>query len=398
MSEENEEDEEDESLDSKIEQACSVRMSHIVMYLDFYKRKQRYQAKEDQYKLECLIEGAFRELALIDGELHSWKQHQQRLLNHPDQEEVRQTLEFTEKEIHDLQIHKEQIVREVESFAMFHGFRDIFSLPLDTDLYKRLERLKNKQPTEQPKTEDIPVNFPDALFYRHMSSLQTVTVQNTEIQFRQSFFLEDIFNFQKLFPEYRAKVTIQNTEKKNPDSKLILGKFSGMYSRKFFEDPRYKDEREKLEKHHQNKLQYLDRQGKNPCTVTYQRNIRGDGTYLGYPAYPFEGGSKRIRKEHGAVIVLGTHMLGNSIYHKMWDRYFALEHGEMPKIEFVENEFKRTYLPTDENLKRIYDAFVMPQIYAAICNVRPHDSAVEIYWYGYNIPEPLFHELRFCPL
>jgi hypothetical protein len=398
MSEENEEDESDENLDSKIEQACIIRMSNVIMYLDFYKRKQRHQAKEDRYKLECLIEGAFRELALSDGELHSWKQHQQRLLNHPDQEEVRQTLEFTEKEIHDLQIHKEQIVREVESFAMFHGFSDIFSLPPDTDLYRRLERLKNKQITEQPKTEDIPVNFPDALFYRHLSSSMPVTIQNTEIQFRQSFFLEDIFNFQKLFPEYKSRVTIQNTEKKNPDSKLILGKFNGMYSRKFFEDPRYKDEREKLEKHHQNKLQYLDRQGKNPCTITYSFLIV-NGKYLGYPAYGF-GTPTGITKyeKHDAVLVLGTHMPGNSIYHKMWDRYFALEHGEMPKIEFVKNDVQRTYVPNDERLKRIFDAFIMPQTYAAICNVRPHDSAVEIYWYGYNIPEPLFHELTFCPL
>ena len=393
-----------ESLDSRIERLCLIRMNNVIMYLYFFNRKKEYTAKEDKFKFECTIDGAIREMSIIDEMILSWKDDKDRLINYQDNsgrppKDVLET--WFDNEINALETHRKQVIDSVIDFATTHG---VSTTNTESDPYIMLEKLKHEQIiSKQPLTNDIELNFTDALFYKHMNSYVTVTMADTEIQFREDFFMKDIFNFQRFFPDYKVRVTVKNTERKNPDSRLICCS-RDPYFRNFFDfddkikDKEIKKQREeeikKINEHIRNKIKYLVKQGKKVCVLSHKPNLTSKGTLFGVPAfyYGYPVGTNDF-SDFDVLIVYGTFNPGDKGYRDHWDKYYKLEHGEMPKIVYESNKLKRTFLPKDERLRRIYDAFITPIVYNLVHRVRLLNHPVDVYWHGYNIPGPLINEL-----
>ena len=98
-------------------------------------------------------------------------------------------------------------------------------------------------------------------------------------------------------------------------------------------------------------------------------------------------------QHHDTMFVYGTFLMPESFYTPIWNRYYQEEYGEMPRLTYELDEVVRTWLPTNPQLRMLYNAFVMPIVYNLIHRVRMTRSPTDLYYYGWNLPEPLQREM-----
>jgi len=378
-----------DNLNIKINQLCLIRMNHIVMYLDFYHRKQAYQEKEEKFKFDCAVDEAIRELSIIDSQLQI----------HSDDKWI----------VNNLKMQKQRMLDDVLRYADAVGIQNnCFKLDAEAlDVLKFLKKLKQTRVRRKSSpTLDIKLEFQDSLFYQTLASHTPVMMADAELQFRPDFFKMDINLFKKLFPEFNVRVKMETCDTKALGRIILPSIHTGAHFKSFFNNTSNYDEIKKIDKHIQNKITYLKSKGRNPCVLTHMRFVK-NGKLFGVPAYYFGSESGvNVYEHHSDLFVYGTFLMPESFYTSIWNRYYREAYGEMPSLKYELNETDRTWLPSNPQLRRIYDAFIMPKIYNLIHRVRMMRSETNVYFYGWNVPEPFkkqmpkilngLHSLKLC--
>ena len=375
-----------DDLNRKIGKLCLIRMNNIVMYLDFHRRKQAYQEKEEKWIFDCSVDNAIRQLAVIDAEIE--------IMN-----SVIDSDSEREWNVAKLEEQKQVIVDSVIAYARELGLHDKYFKPnVETDdIFNFLRELKGKKPRRKnTDTPSIYLTFKDSLLYQMLSSYTPPLVwANAELQFNHEFFIRDVNIFKKLFPEFNAHVVLETAEVKALGRIIYPSIHTGAHFRNFFKNEAKQDEVKLFDKHIQNKITYRNDKDEDSCVLTFKDHIPKNGKLFGVPAYPYGPGSAGVNtyENHDNLFVRGTFLMPESFYTPIWNRYYRDEYGEMPKLTYELDEAARTWLPANPQMREIYNGFAMPQIYNSIHRVRMMRHEVTVFYYAWNLPEPLKHEM-----
>jgi hypothetical protein len=346
---------------------CNLRISTIIMYLEFATRGEKVTLMEREWQWQCKVNDALRQMAAVE--------HEDNTL---------------------------MLQYEIADDMMIEGFKyGIISPEVNykdeyiddtTNPYDVVEKM---QIYESPKAisiiDDIDVQFHEMMMYKQLNYRKPITYIDATFAARKTLYIELILKFKKLFPEYICKCEIIEQNAEINSNIWIPTKYNCKFNKpNKFNKFTLEDDFQLYRKVIENKVSYIKNQGKNPCILTYKSQIKAkDNTLFGCPAlhYGSAGGINKF-ENNDVLVVIGTYRPPRDWFKKQWDMYYGAQHGKMPSLKWTVDKENRTSYPTDDRLSQLFhDLWIPKEIENIIHRVRPTRHDVDIYWFGYNIPE-----------
>ncbi|AFV24597.1 hypothetical protein Mpsy_2393 [Methanolobus psychrophilus R15] len=268
-----------------------------------------------------------------------------------------------------------------------------------TDALNILNKLKEDEIEHCMKIAEtantISISWHQLAMYKQLFEGNDITYMDTTLQFTKSSFIQEIKDFQEIFPEYKQILTYSYTEEKNKNSVVKINFRQGNYKthiEKYIE--KLKPKIKKIIDNHR-ALHPDDK----ICILTFKKLITNDETadpykmykFMGIDAYWFGGaGGVNAFKGYKKLIVVGTPMPPEDWYQKTWETLY----GDAPfpeNTDIVDNGM--WMLPEDEKLSQMFKETWFGEIYNAVHRVRPLQNDTTIHWFGKNLPEQIVNEL-----
>ncbi|AFV22856.1 hypothetical protein Mpsy_0647 [Methanolobus psychrophilus R15] len=341
-------------------QLCNLRISTIITYLEFYNRKARVEQNNLSWRWECLLENGLRQLAAVANEPNAL------CLQHD--------------------IVDDMIVEGAKCGFRLPTFNYMYQFNYDENPFDAIDAMRNYEVKKvEPITLDIELQFHELMMYKQLDYFKTITYIDATFAKRKSLYKELILQFKELFPEYTCICEIIEQDAEINSNIWIPKNFNCKFNKSDMQD-----DLKAYQKIIQNKITYLKNLGKKICILTYQNQIKKDDkTLFGCPALHF-GSAGGINKfeNNDVLFVIGTYRPPEDWFRKQWNLYYAARHGEMPSLRWIVDEKNRTSYPSNEMLNYLFQSIWIPiQTENIIHRVRPSRHDVDVYWFGYNIPE-----------
>jgi len=356
----------------KANNLCTLRINEIIINLEFSHREKKLQPDERKWEWECKVEGGIRELAILDA-------------GEQDSMTVVRKIEVIEN-----------LLSLGKCWNIESPYIDFQSVELgwddeDFDFYGYLEQMKIcTVPDVYCRPQIRKIDFQQYMMYNHLNSRTKIHFSDATFAQRKLLHVELIMSFKKLFPEYLCRCEVLTQHIKMDSTLWIPMRINCKFNKSNMED-----DMQEHGKSIQNKITYLKKQGKKPCILTYKTCLRSSGTLFGCTAYYYgSAGGVNTYEEYDVLIVIGTHRPPEAWFEQQWNKYYGSKRGKMPALRWVVDEKERTSYPSDDTLKLIYLCLWIPKdIENLLHRVRPTRHNVDIYYYGYNVPEDMKRQM-----
>jgi hypothetical protein len=381
---------------------CLLRFSDVVAYLNFYNAMKHIEDDEKKHEWEGMCTQAVREIAMVNGEiakLKLWGNNCKVI----EGSEISQKM--NDDEIAKLQERKMQLFSNLLDFAKIYNVKTTFKNNVESQhvddeyMFACINSLRTHYKIADDVDAVIKVKFMHMLFFMHMSSCRKIEIADATLRFRQEYFLKDLMEFKKWFPEYKVKVTMKIATKESDSVIWIRHDIIDKINKTGIRD---RNEWKKNYEKFKWIIKKLDDQGKSVCVLTFMDKItfidgnKDNGKLLGCPAFYYKS-APGVNKweDYDVVIVIGTFLPSTDELEGFWNEYYAKEHGKMPGFKWTTNDKTRTVLPTHPLVKDLFEKFVLNgEIYNTVHRVRPGNKPTEIYWFSYNLPSALKEEFK----